>query len=391
MRNSNIFITILGITALLFTSCKEEKASRIPFEVKTSMFDQNQKNDLGMKTPKGLETFTIFKPTDSTDQFSNGAVMIAFKDQLYCQWQSSAKDEDSEDTWVAYSSSTDGKHWSSPMILSSSLEGGISTSGGWWVSGDSLVAYINTWPSKVLPEGGFAYYKTSTDGIHWSEKKPVLMSDGSAMQGVFEQDPHTLPNGRIISAAHFQPGLVVAPIYTDDPKGLSGWKRANFSNMSIKKDVSREIEPSWFLKENGNAVMVFRDQKSSHHSLASVSDDDGENWSTPVITDMPDSRSKQSAGNLPNGVAFLVNNPVQDKKRTPLAITLSLNGSRFDEAFVLRKTDDIQPLQYEGKYKRPGYHYPKSFVWKQHLYVSYTTNKEDVQYTKIPLSSLNIE
>lgn len=44
---------------------------------------------------------------------------------------------------------------------------------------------------------------------------------------------------------------------------------------------------------------------------------------------MPDSRAKQSAGNLPDATAFMVNNPSGDKLLLPLAITLSDDGRLF--------------------------------------------------------------
>ncbi|MCB0841254.1 MAG: exo-alpha-sialidase, partial [Bacteroidetes bacterium] len=139
-------------------------------------------------------------------------------------------------------------------------------------------------------------------------------------------------------------------------------------------------------------VMTFRDQNGTYRRLASVSKDRGENWSIPVLTNMPDSRSKQSAGNLPDGTAYLVGNPVTDKPRIPLAVTLSEDAYWFNTAYALRKGgNDLQPLRYEGLFKREGYHYPKSMVWGDHLYVSYATNKEDVEYTRVPLSSLKID
>jgi len=57
----------------------------------------------------------VFAPSDSTDKYSNGVVLIAFKDWLYCQWQTSATDGDAQDTWVAYGKSQDGINWSAPM------------------------------------------------------------------------------------------------------------------------------------------------------------------------------------------------------------------------------------------------------------------------------------
>ena len=134
--------------------------------------------------------------------------------------------------------------------------------------------------------------------------------------------------------------------------------------------------------------MVFRDEELSFRQLAAESCDGGETWTTPVLTDMPDARAKQSAGNLPDGTAYLVNAPNSDRLRVPLAVTLSPDGRVFNRSFLLRGQADLQPLRHEGQYKRPGYHYPKSTVWNGFLYVGYAANKEDVQVTRVPLASL---
>ncbi|WP_024462208.1 hypothetical protein [Marinimicrobium sp. LS-A18] len=49
---------------------------------------------------------------------------------------------------------------------------------------------------------------------------------------------------------------------------------------------------------------------------------------------------------------------------------------------------DLQPWRYEGKYKRAGYSYPKSYVDEEFVYVAYATNKEDIEITRIPIGSL---
>ena len=162
------------------------------------------------------------------------------------------------------------------------------------------------------------------------------------------------------------------------------------TNLPHEGSVSRELEPSLFLRGRC-AVMVFRDQSSTYRQLAAESCDGAQTWTLPVVTNMPDARAKQSAGNLPDGTAFLVNAPNADKPRIPLAITLSRDGRRFGRSFLLRGQADLQPVRYEGRYKRPGYHYPKSTVWKDHLYVGYATNKEDIEVTRVPLRSLGIE
>src|SRR5690606_38304581 len=64
---------------------------------------QAGKPDLGLKPAPGAQTFTVFAPGENTDRFSNGVVLTPFKWRLYAQWQSSARDEDAPDTWVAWS------------------------------------------------------------------------------------------------------------------------------------------------------------------------------------------------------------------------------------------------------------------------------------------------
>lgn len=364
-------------------------ADEVPFTVSSNLYEASNTLTLGLDYAPGTETVTVFAPTDATDHFSNGVVMTAFKGVLYCMWQSSAKDEDSADTWVAYSRSTDGgKTWSDPMVLAETIDNGYCSSGGWLATADKLVGYINTWPSGLNPKGGYTRYVESTDGLTWSQPADVKMADGSTLNGIFEQDPHVLADGRIVNSAHFQPGLHICPIYTDDPTGVSGWKKGTFA-YTDNGAQSREMEPSLYQKQDGTLVMIFRDQNSSFKKMAATSTDRGETWSKAVVTDMPDSRSKQSAGNLPDGTVYIASNPVNNKTRIPLVLTLSIDGNHFDKAYLLRAGgDDLQPLRYTGKAKSQGYSYPKSMVYGDHLYVSYATSKEDVQYTRVPISNI---
>lgn len=354
-----------------------------PFAVKPGLFDMGRPDDLGLKPAPGAQTFTIFRAADNTDHYANGAVLMPFKGKLYAQWQSSARDEDAPDTHVVYAVSQDGEHWSVPKILVPRGKP-MRTSGGWWTDGKTLVAYSNVWPNGFDRNfGGYTEYRTSSDGRHWSKPRRVAGADGKPIDGVIEQDPHALPDGRIVTAFHLQPGLVVAPFFTDDKRGIARWKRGVMQNLPHAGPESRELEPSWFRRADGCLVMVFRDQDNSFRQLASQSCDRGETWSTPVLTDMPDSRAKQSAGNLADGTAFLVNAPSGTRVRAPLALTLSSDGSAFGKAFLLRG-EALSLPRYSGRYKRPGYHYPKSVVWKGFLYAAYATNKEDVELTRVP-------
>jgi hypothetical protein len=368
-----------------------------PYTVAPGLFDA-AKTDLGLTPAPGTETFTVFAPGEKTDHFSNGVSLIAFRGRLYAQWQSSPRDEDSPDTRVMFASSADGEHWTAPVELELPGAGGrMVSSGGWATDGQTLVAYLNVWPNGFQSgDGGQAEYRISTDGQRWSAPRPVLAADGSPIDGVIEQDPHRFGD-RVIGAFHMRPGMIATPAWTDDPIAVSGWTLGRMAHLeraptpagapAHEARLSREIEPSLFAAGDC-AVMVFRDEDLSFRQLAAESCDRGVTWSTPVVTAMPDSRAKQSAGNLPDGTAFLVNAPNSDRVRIPLAVTLSRDGRTFDRSFLLRGQGDLQPQRYEGQFKRAGYHYPKSIVWNGFLWIGYATNKEDVQVTRVPLNSL---
>lgn len=378
---------LLLTTVLLAGLCQAQQA---PIRATTDLFDAQALN-LGLEMAPGTETFTVFAAGDNTYQYNHGAVPFAFKGKLYVQWQSSPKDEDAPTTEVRYAMSVDGKRWSDAIVLAQPRPDATVTNGGWWAYGDTLVAYINVWPHDLEPRGGYVEYRTSKDGIHWSAPKPVLDDQGEPLQGILEQDIRALKDGRLISAAHMQPGLKAKPVFTDDATGLSGWQTGDMTNLPTNSDVSREIEPSWFTRA-GEVVMTFRDQQSSFRIFAALSKDRGESWSMPAKTNIPDSRAKQSAGNLPGGGAFIINNPSNSKARFPLVISTSADGVVFDRAYILRAEGDKLPAQkYAGRYKRVGYSYPKSMVHNGYVYTAYGTGKEDIDITRVPVASLQYE
>lgn len=362
-----------------------------PFRISDKLFDTTQVKTLGLSFAKGIETSTVFRPSAKDYKYNHGVVLFPFRDELYAQWQSSMKDEDAVETRIMYSKSKDGKTWSKPRVLVAPSAKGLVTNGGWWSYGNKLIAYICQWEKDgQLPKQGVTLYIESVDGVNWSSPKPVLGVDGKPVPGIIEQDLRKFPNGRVFTAFHERPGLIAKPYFTDNPNGIEGWTRSEMKNLPHKAGMSRELEPSWFHRPDGKVVMVFRDQNNSYRKLAAVSSDNAASFSLPVLTNFPDSRAKQSAGNLLDGMAFQVSNPSGNKTRIPLVLTLSRDGELFNQAFLLRSgNDDLQPLRYEGKYKRIGYSYPKSLVWKGYLYVSYATNKEDVEVTRIPLQNLN--
>jgi len=138
----------------------------VPFKV-DSLFNFDKPETLGLNFAEGIETITIFSPNNNDNKYNHGVVLFPFEGMLYAQWQSSSIDEDGKDTQVLYSRSVNGKDWDEPKELTKKSEHQITTSGGWWSDGNTLVAYICVWPQENpdLKEG-LTEFMTSGDGIH---------------------------------------------------------------------------------------------------------------------------------------------------------------------------------------------------------------------------------
>ena len=363
--------------AVLFQACApgENRRPGVP----EGLLDLTDTMTLGLARLPGCERIVVHKSSG----YVNNVLLSAFGGRYYCMWQRSARDEDTPDTRVVYATSADGVRWEEPIDLAGPTDSTFVTPGGWLQRGETLTAVLNYICSPDRSKGGTAWYTSTRDGGAWSEPQPLRMADGQPMPGILEQDPLRLQSGRTVGAVHFRPGLRVNPVYTDDPSALTGWTEAAFP-----AGEGSPLEPSQYVGIDGKLVMFFRDQASSFVKLASLSEDQGASWTPPMETNIPDSRSKQCAGTLPDGRAFWVGNPTGSKSRRVLALALSTDGYSFDRAFLLAGPADLPPRRNEGRYKTLGYNYPKAVVLGDTLWISLSINKEDAVLFRIPLESL---
>ena len=368
---------ILALLAVLLQTCAPG-GNRFP-GVPEGLFDLGDTVTLGLARLPECERIVVHE----SPGYVNNVLVTAFEGRYYCMWQSSERDEDTPDTRVVYATSTDGVCWSGPMDLAVPTDSTFVTPGGWLQRGETLTAVLNYICAPDRSKGGTAWFTSTRDGVAWTVPQPLRMSDGGPMPGILEQDPLRLPDGRTVGAAHFRPGLRLNPVYTDDPAALTGWTEAAFP-----AGEGGPLEPSQYRSPDGKLIMFFRDQASSFVKLASVSEDQGASWTAPMRTNIPDSRSKQCAGTLPDGRAFWVGNPTGNKSRRALALALSADGYHFDKAFLLAGPEDLPPRRREGRYKTLGYNYPKVSVLGDALWISLSINKEDAVLYRVPLKSL---
>src|SRR5208283_4945690 len=116
--------------------------------------------------------------------------------------------------------------------------------------------------------------------------------------------------------------------------------------------------------------------------------DNGATWSAPLETEFSDTNAKFHFGRLPDGRFYYVGNPVGDG-RTPLALSLSREGVKFDEHFILGS--EHYAMRRPGGGKGGEYGYPHTLIHVGYLLVIVSRQKEAVEVLRVALADLTLE
>lgn len=378
----------------------ESPDSNAPIRLASGLLDGADDATWGLSEIPGVEVKTVYRANSETGTFVNHPQLAFFKGRMYVGFQLCPSNEDSDDSVAVYSTSANLNQWSPPEIIGPPTEDDtFRASVGWLQYGNELHALILRRDDADPGEVTITEYRTTTDGENWSDLSVLLpeMMGGESARAI-------TPGGRVLFLGHghrVENGTAAhkaCSYYHDGGDFSKGWKESVYPQELVlyasgNKPISRIIEASWFRRPNGELVLVSRDLLRSGYVFAAVSTDRGESWSESLLTNIPDSSNMQCAGNLPVGTCYMITTPgpvhvPNDnlQPRTPLVLWLSDDGVEFDRAFLIRSTPP--PRRFEGKSKTVGYSYVGSLVHDGFLYISYATNKEDIEMSCIPLAAL---
>ena len=231
--------------------------------------------------------------------------------------------EDAPGQRIVYSSSLDGQTWTKPAVLNDDKQGkGICVAAGFHVVGKTLVAYYTATGGKNFHPDTALMARTSQDGKTWSKPRRVT-------GGFFIEAPRRLSNASLLLAGEHvgdaRETKRVRLLLTDQPDGLGGWREVPIALSKVK--VYGYTEPSFYMRRDGTLVMALRNYSGCLH--ASQSGDDGRTWTVPTRTNFLDSTARISAGNLPDGTAYVINNAVPKRYDRSL-LTIALRSRRGD-------------------------------------------------------------
>lgn len=350
--------------------------------------DRNR-SDLGLPVVEDTRTRTLYRAEPESGTYSHHGYITSHRDAMFATWSNHARDEDAPGQFVRFSLSVEqGRTWRAPEVLfpprdevksgeeQDNAEDRVLIANGFAELDDTLYAVAE---AHVLEERrglGRLARSISAGGslgpIFWLVEDPPAPKEG------FEAYP---------DAGDPQFAATAAAIneYLARPQHLPSWEFLRQTTRPVTPDGNRLCEPTqcWQL-EDGTLVRLWRDLSQTTGCQYAQFSSDGESWDDPIPAEFPDACSRAAAGTLPDGTAYVINNPGEG--RDPLVISLAADGLNFDRHAVI--AHQAPPRRHEGRWKGIGFQYPRATVLEDTLHVIYSVNKEDVRVTGIPLEAL---
>lgn len=348
----------------------------------------------------------IFYATEATGAYNHHANLAWWGGKFHAVWSNQRHSEDAPGQRALYASSVDGLHWSDPREMIPSIVPETS-----WEN--SYCAYVGAnefveWDGRLfgsavvfeVVEWHDAPRKKVTQTRTRESCVPEIRGRGRIYREIGAEGPINCPF--VWKRRNFLPNLTLTTPVRDMKemaKGFQAPKRDYNLNDAVRQNPHGRIfsEPTVWRLPDGQYAVMFRDDKRSFRKWVSLSKD-GQKWSEPRPTDIPDAPSLSRVIRLSNGLYVLVGNHRpglsvgpdwrQTRQREPLMISTSRDGLHFGNTHAVR----IGFQQVKVPWVRGGHdgggQYPYVLEHDGFVYVMYSMGKEDIWVTRIPTKEI---
>jgi len=353
--------------------------------------------------------YLVYRATPQTGLYSHHAQIARHAGMFFVTWSSHRDGEDGPGQRILLASSRDGARWSAPRECFPSFgpvrapgDGGRVLTANGLLTVDGVlyaIAEVDDKPGAIWPKDSSELPKEPTHGrIGWGRVARALDPSGKLgpIFWLVDEPPEPAEGAARYPSAQDPRFRRLARSLNQllaDPLHMPAWDFFRHTAWTTGADGHLLCEPTVYQRPDGVLVKLSRDRNRkdrSYRLYAALSRDGGKTWGAAVRTDIPDSPSKSTAGQLPDGRIYLIGNQVargpQWHGRDPLVLSLSRDGKTFDWAAAIRH--GAPEVRFPGKAKTPGFQYPSAIVAGNALWVVYSIGKEDVAVTSIPLSAL---
>ena len=324
--------------------------------------------------------------TTAFGTYNHQAGICRWRGAYWYVFSNGAVDEEAPGQQTLIARSEDLSGWSRPAgVAPGDVSGRMwRNTGGIMGYGDRLIAFVQTKTgggaarrpgmsagdeTKISCSVGLCI---STDGQRWTERFV-------AEDCYWFEAPRLTREGRLLCAGSRR-GIPIVFLWP----GECPLEQPEI--VEIPHDGSRGMdsgrfpygEASWYQTDDGTIFLFHRNETDEMRLRVALSKDGGRSWTPPMLSNIPDSKSRVCAGRLADGRYFLINNAIADLlNRVPLMISISTDGVKFERQYFL--INEPAAIAFPGALKAHGHQYPCALVEEDRLIVAYSVNKEHME------------
>lgn len=263
-----------------------------------------------------------------------------------------------------------------------------------------------TWGSAERSEGAVPYRKlvsSSADGFNWSHPAELYSITGKSPDD-WSHATQSPPVAGPLQSAYQEAVDGFAPQYPvfagifrkwKDPADIQAFFDAHYADWRTNYPNDNAV-PTAVAGGIGKGLNFYRRQDGkwvllSKWSWTSLSADDGQTWTKPVITPtVLTGHQKISGYRAADDRYFLFYDPVRSSSvRWPLVAVQGRDGITFGQMGVVH--GEVPDMRYMGRWKDMGTQYNRVLLAegpvKDAVWVAYSVNKEDIWISRVPLNT----
>ena len=315
--------------------------------------------------------------------------LIRHDGKFWCIWSDGPKIEDWPTQEVKYATSKDGLNWSkAKTVTGTPKEPYAFIARGLWVRDGKLLALA----AHYRGHGAFGVNKELELWAYgWNPKKETWEFVSKVFDNAINNfPPQKLPDGNWIMTrrdARFNVSILIG-----GKKKLDDWSVHRVVDLNEIKGF-RPDEPIIWPMPDKTMNALFRDNGGSQRLYHATSKDLGRSWTTPVLSNFPNSTSKVFSTNTSRGFRVLVSNANPKWGRREIYLSVTKDGKHFIRMARLNVPTPPIPKGFESIRKRfskgiASLQYPHVIEYDGFLWIVLSRCKLQIELFRVPLEAI---